>query len=237
MTDAIARRRFAGSTAVVTGSTRGIGAAVARRFVTEGADVVVTGRSVDGGEAVASDLSNGTAAGRGGGDARFVRADVRDPDDVAALVETTADGYGRIDVLVNNAGVRTETTASAATMDDWAFVLETDFRSFWLRVKHAVEQRAEGIGRRHTSSRTGSRRGSARGTTPTAGAFREEHRLTPVDAHPASQRRVERVCSRASGTTTRADWTALRSNRPGADDDVHGRDSTAPIPLRCARPL
>ena len=57
MSDTGVPRRFTGQTALVTGSTRGIGAAVARRFVEEGANVVVTGRSVDEGEAVASDLT------------------------------------------------------------------------------------------------------------------------------------------------------------------------------------
>jgi NAD(P)-dependent dehydrogenase (short-subunit alcohol dehydrogenase family) len=137
-------RRFAGSTALVTGSTRGIGAGIARRFVDEGANVVITGRSVDEGEAIASELSARATAAGTDGDAHFVRADVRDPDDIDALVRATADTYGGIDVLVNNAGVQTETTATDAAMDDWEFVLETDFRSFWLCAKHAVEHMSEG---------------------------------------------------------------------------------------------
>jgi NAD(P)-dependent dehydrogenase (short-subunit alcohol dehydrogenase family) len=137
-------RRFAGKTALVTGSTRGIGAGIARRFVDEGANVVVTGRSVDKGEAIARELRNRVADAETGGDARFVRADMRDPDDIKTLVEATADVYDGIDVLVNNAGVQTETTATSASMDDWEFVLETDFRSFWLCAKHAVEYMPEG---------------------------------------------------------------------------------------------
>jgi NAD(P)-dependent dehydrogenase (short-subunit alcohol dehydrogenase family) len=144
MSEPEAGRRFAGSTALVTGSTRGIGAGIARRFVDEGANVVITGRSIDEGEAIASDLSARATAVGTGGDAHFVRADVRDPDDIEALVRTTADTYGGIDVLVNNAGVQTETTATDAAMDDWEFVLETDFRSFWLCAKHAVEHMSEG---------------------------------------------------------------------------------------------
>ncbi|MFD1511923.1 SDR family NAD(P)-dependent oxidoreductase [Halomarina rubra] len=130
--------RFDQKTVLVTGSTRGIGAGVAKRFAAEGANVVVTGRSEEPGAAVVDDIREA------GGVARFVRADMRDPDDIEALVTATVEEYGSLDVLVNNAGVQTETTAQDATMDDWAFVLETDFRSFWLCAKHAVEHMQEG---------------------------------------------------------------------------------------------
>jgi len=124
--------------AVITGSTRGIGEGIARRLASEGASVVVTGRSVDDGEAVVDDIT------AGGGTATYVRADVRDPDDIAALFEVTVERFGSLDVLVNNAAVQTETAVDEATHEDWAFVLETDFRSYWLCAKHAVEQMDEG---------------------------------------------------------------------------------------------
>jgi NAD(P)-dependent dehydrogenase (short-subunit alcohol dehydrogenase family) len=124
--------------AIVTGSTRGIGAGVARRFGAEGASVVVTGRSVEPGEAVAEAVREEGAA------ATFVRTDVRDPAAVRTLVERTVDEFGRVDVLVNNAGVQTETTATEATMEDWEYVVETDLRSYWLCVKHAVEHMPAG---------------------------------------------------------------------------------------------
>lgn len=131
---------------IVTGSIRGIGEGVARRFAAEGAFVVVTGRSADAGEYIVSDIENK------GGKATFIRADMRESAEIQALVEHTADEHGRIDVLVNNAGVQTETTASEATMDDWEFVMETDFRSFWLCAKHAVEHMPEGGTILNTSS-------------------------------------------------------------------------------------
>ncbi|MFC7137739.1 SDR family NAD(P)-dependent oxidoreductase [Halobaculum litoreum] len=126
--------RFAGQVAVVTGSTRGIGAGVARRLAAEGAQVIVTGRSADAGEATVADIE------AAGGVATFVRADMRDPDDIAALFDATVEAFGGVDVLVNNAGVETNTAVDEATMDDWAFVLETDFRSFWLCAKAAAER-------------------------------------------------------------------------------------------------
>ncbi|MFC4451443.1 SDR family NAD(P)-dependent oxidoreductase [Halorussus aquaticus] len=130
--------RFEGDAVLVTGSTRGIGEGVARRFAREGASVVVTGRTAEDGEATAE------AIRESGGDATFVRADMRDPDDIAALVDATAEEYDGIDVLVNNAGVETNTSVTEATMDDWDLVLETDFRAYWLTAKRAVEHMDEG---------------------------------------------------------------------------------------------
>jgi NAD(P)-dependent dehydrogenase (short-subunit alcohol dehydrogenase family) len=130
--------RFEGDAVLVTGSTRGIGEGIARRFAREGASVVVTGRTEEDGATTVADIEDA------GGDATFVRADMRDPDDIAALVEATAEEYGGIDVLVNNAGVETNTGAAEASMDDWNFVLETDFRAYWLCAKHARDHMDEG---------------------------------------------------------------------------------------------
>jgi len=69
---------------------------------------------------------------------------MRDPDDIAALFEATEETFGGIDVLVNNAGVQTETAADEATLDDWEFVVETDFRAYWLCAKHAFALMDEG---------------------------------------------------------------------------------------------
>ncbi|WP_137286283.1 SDR family NAD(P)-dependent oxidoreductase [Halorussus salinisoli] len=130
--------RFEDQTVLVTGSTRGIGEGISKRFAREGASVVVTGRTAEDGEATAQEIRDE------GGDATFVEADMRDPDDIAALVEATAEEYGGIDVVVNNAGVETDTSVTEATLDDWDLVLETDFRAYWLTAKHAVEYIEEG---------------------------------------------------------------------------------------------
>ncbi|KOX94008.1 short-chain dehydrogenase [Haloarcula rubripromontorii] len=130
--------RFADDVAIVTGSTRGIGAGVAERLAAEGASVVVSGRSEDDGSDVVETIREA------GGSAHFVRADMRDPADIETLVEATVAEFGGLDVLVNNAGVETYTGADEATIDDWSFVVETDFRAFWLAAKHAYEHMDEG---------------------------------------------------------------------------------------------
>ena len=132
-------RRLTDKVAIVTGSTRGIGEGIATRLATEGARVIVTGRTVDDGESIVEDIH------ANGGEASFVQADMRSPTDIEALITATVEEYGGLDILVNNAGVQTETSVTEATLEDWNFVLETDFRSYWLCAKHAAEHMDEGV--------------------------------------------------------------------------------------------
>jgi NAD(P)-dependent dehydrogenase (short-subunit alcohol dehydrogenase family) len=84
---------FSGQAVVVTGGCRGVGRGIAERFLAAGADVVICCRHEP--ESLPS---------AGGRDAVFVAADVRDPEAVARVVQATTEGFGRLDVLVNNAG-------------------------------------------------------------------------------------------------------------------------------------
>lgn len=98
--------RFDGTVVLVTGSSSGIGAETARAFVREGATVVVnSSSSVEAGEAVAAELTDLAAAAGAGATASYIRADVSSAEERAHLVDTLIERHGRLDVLVNNAGV------------------------------------------------------------------------------------------------------------------------------------
>ncbi len=83
-----------GKIAIVTGGTSGIGEGVAKAFVAEGATVVIVGRREEEGRALENSIG-----------VRFVRADVANEADVKAMVDRTLEWFGRLDCLVNNAGI------------------------------------------------------------------------------------------------------------------------------------
>ena len=91
--------RLQGKTALVTGATSGIGAAIAQAFAREGAQVVITGRNAERGQAVARRIREA------GGTAHFVAADLTSRKDIDRLVSETRQAVGHLDILVNNAGI------------------------------------------------------------------------------------------------------------------------------------
>lgn len=146
-TDPTSCARFTDRVALVTGATAGIGLGVARRLAREGAAVVVN----DEGDAdsVASDVDtdrrDGVAVAETlPGDARYVPADVTDPDAVRRLVGETVDRYGRVDALVNVVGGGAHRSLVTATTDDWTETVDATVRSAWLTAKHAVGAMPEG---------------------------------------------------------------------------------------------
>jgi NAD(P)-dependent dehydrogenase (short-subunit alcohol dehydrogenase family) len=90
---------FAGKVALITGGTRGIGAATARRVAELGAKVVITGRSWREGQRLVDEIT------RNGGCAAFIQADLTQPDQVRLIVPFTLKSFGRLDCALNNAGI------------------------------------------------------------------------------------------------------------------------------------
>src|SRR5579864_2103081 len=100
-----AQRPLDGRVAVVTGSSRGIGRAMALRLAREGASVVVTGKSESGTDKLPGSIHTVAAeVEAAGGSALAVRVDVRREAEVKAMVDATVERFGRLDILINNAG-------------------------------------------------------------------------------------------------------------------------------------
>ncbi|WP_354638966.1 SDR family NAD(P)-dependent oxidoreductase [Kitasatospora camelliae] len=125
--------RLAGKAAVVTGAARGIGRATAELFAAEGARLVVT--DVD--EGPLEELRSALAGA--GAEVRSVVGDVADPADARTMVGAAVDAYGRIDVLVANAGILPLHTVLEATPEDWDRVMAVDGRGMFLTCKYAIE--------------------------------------------------------------------------------------------------
>jgi len=121
LTGVLDRFRLEGRVAIVTGSVRGLGRAIAGGLASAGATVVVTSRDGAAATAAASELG-----GLG------LVADVTQPQSVTALVGKVVDQLGRIDILVNNAGTTYRAPLADLTIEQWDTVLDTNLRGTWL---------------------------------------------------------------------------------------------------------
>jgi len=136
--------RLEGKTALVTGASRGIGAAIALRLASEGAAVVV---NYSGSREAA--LGVVAAIVDAGGRASAVQADVSDPAACTALVEAVVAEYGAIDVLVNNAGITRDGLLVRMSDEDWASVISTNLTGVFsvtrAAAKHMMKARSGSI--------------------------------------------------------------------------------------------
>jgi NAD(P)-dependent dehydrogenase (short-subunit alcohol dehydrogenase family) len=122
--------RLAGKVAIVTGSTQGIGAAIARRFAAEGAMVVLNSHRDDqDARAISKEL--------GAERSIFVQADVADRTAMTLLAARTLERFGRIDILVNNAGMNVFSDPLALSDEDWKRCFAVDLEGAW-NVSRAV---------------------------------------------------------------------------------------------------
>lgn len=135
--------QYDGEVAVVTGSTKGIGRGIARRFAEAGADVVVNSRSADAVQSTATELDGACE-----GEVIGVPGDIGDPSDVERLIEETIDRLGGIDHLVNNAAAWPERPMPEVGLDAWDEGLDVNARGAFyastLVARHQIETDREG---------------------------------------------------------------------------------------------
>ena len=126
--------RLTDKVALVTGAARGIGAATARRFVEEGARVVLADRRRDQAEALRDELEAIRA-----GSAIFIELDVGDEAGWQATVEQSLAAFGRIDILVNNAGVIRVIPLEKTDLETFEKVIGTNLRGTFLGIRSVIE--------------------------------------------------------------------------------------------------
>ncbi len=134
--------RFDGKVALVTGSTQGVGEAVARRLAAEGAaGIVICGRNRERGEAVAADLTGGPTK------AIFIPVELGDPDSCRALVATADAAFGRIDILINSAALTLRGTIVDTSVELWDQMFDVNVRAPFLLMQGVIAvMRREGTG-------------------------------------------------------------------------------------------
>ncbi len=130
-----------GKVVVITGASSGIGAATALLLAKQGAKVVLGARGLDRLKALA-DLIVGT-----GGDAIYARTDVRRRDDVSALIKLACDRYGKLDVLVNNAGIAPTSFLDQLRVEDWEDMIDVNIKGVLYGIAAALPIfRSQGFG-------------------------------------------------------------------------------------------
>jgi NAD(P)-dependent dehydrogenase (short-subunit alcohol dehydrogenase family) len=128
--------RLAGKVAIISGAASGMGAATARRFAKEGAKVVIADQLEAEGRKVAEDIN---AANAPGGEAVFMRLDVTDEANWTRVVDETVRRFGKLDIMVNNAGISGSAVADMLDTDAWDKLMAVNSRGVFLGTKYAVQ--------------------------------------------------------------------------------------------------
>ncbi|MFE3460926.1 SDR family NAD(P)-dependent oxidoreductase [Nocardiopsis aegyptia] len=190
-----------GTTAVVTGGTRGLGRAIAERFLDEGASVVCAARNP-------YDIKE--VADRHPGRLLYHETDVTDEDSVRDLVETTVAEFGGLDVLVNNAGVSRDGKITRLTLDEWNTTVTTNLTGVFLGTRAAAPVMAERGGGRIVNI------SSCVATRPAPG----------TSAYSASKAAVE-MFTRSSAVELAPKGIVVNALAPGYIDEGMGRQVAA----------
>jgi len=127
-------RELTGKVALVTGGSRGIGAAIAKRLAAEGASIALTySKGADAAASIVKEIE------RVGGKAVAIQADAADADAVRNAVETTVETFGRLDVLVNNAGTAIATAVEEMTLEDFDRLFAVNVRGAFVATQAALK--------------------------------------------------------------------------------------------------
>ncbi len=129
-----------GKVAIVTGAARGIGAATVRSLTRDGATVIATDVLDDEGEDLAREI------GAEGGSVQYAHLDVTDEGQWQQLVDRTAAEFGRVDVLVNNAGIGSMADVEQETTEGWDRTIAINQEGVWLGMKAAIPKMKAGDG-------------------------------------------------------------------------------------------
>lgn len=165
--------RLKDKVAIITGGSQGMGAAHSRLFVAEGAKVVITDIDVEKGQALADEL---------GDNAIFVKQDVSSEDDWKAVIKATLDKFGKIDVLVNNAGISVAQSVLTMTTDEYLKIVGINQLSVFLGTKYAAtEMKKAGKGSIVNVSSINGLVGGAIGYTDTKFAVRGMTKATALE--------------------------------------------------------
>ncbi|MFD4631966.1 SDR family NAD(P)-dependent oxidoreductase [Streptomyces sp. NPDC058284] len=198
MTASVARHRFTGRTALVTGGGSGLGRAIALALAAEGANVVVAGRT-EGPLKETADLVEAV-----GGTALAVTADVSRSADLAALVAATVDRFGSLDVAVNNAGIlRAGQPVAELPEEDWRTMLDINVTGVLLALQAEVKQM---------------RTQPAGGTIVNIGSTLGAHTSTPGTAAYGATKAAVSALSRAAAAEHIRDGVRINTVSPGSSD-------------------
>ncbi|SDK49663.1 glucose 1-dehydrogenase [Sediminibacillus albus] len=124
---------FKDITVVITGGGKGIGAAIATAYGNAGAQVVIADKNKTAGQSTAKKIE------KNNGKALFIATDISQPDDIYQLIKKTIEMYGKIDILINNAGVSSFKNIYELTVDEWDEVLNINLRGSFLAAREAAK--------------------------------------------------------------------------------------------------
>ncbi len=132
-------RKLEGKIALITGGSRGIGAAIAKRLATDGANVAITySKGADAAAAVVKEIE------RDGGKAIAIQADAADADAVKAAVEKVVATFGQLDILVNNAGTAIPKPFEETTLEEMDHVIDINIRGVFVATQAALKHMKSG---------------------------------------------------------------------------------------------